>query len=282
MKLRPLLTVILMLTLAACNLPGSPVEVAGAGPRAWVDVPVEGSRFPLGEKINIRWHASAVGGIQQVEVRINGQVFALAQDFDHAAQLVTQQYEWTPDAAGEYLIQAIATGMNGAVSQPAENRIIVGDVTPTPVTLAPPTATPIPPSLVPPTLAPPTISPIPPTKKPIPPTNTLPPPADTQGPPAPGIILPAGNPTLACPPNVKLVWSAPSDPSGIASYRVQLQVKTTDWSNKKIWDPVTATQVNATGELTCGGVYRWRVAARDGAGNLGQVSEWAYFGIALP
>ncbi len=291
MKPKLLLTVVLILILTACSLPAgepanSPAGSGSGGPRAWVDVPVEGSRFPLGEAINIRWHASAVGGIRQVEVRINGQAFILAQDFDHAAQLVTQQYEWTPNAAGEYLIQVVATGMDGAVSPPAENRIIVGEIEPTPVTLAPPTAAP--PTEAPPTAAPPTAIPptaIPPTAAPptaIPPTYTLTPPPDTQGPPAPVIVMPWGNPTLPCPPSVKLVWNAPSDPSGIANYRVVLQVKTMDWNTQKIWEPVTTTQVTASGELTCGGVYRWRVRATDGAGNEGQFSEWAYFGIMLP
>ncbi|MEW6403758.1 MAG: Ig-like domain-containing protein [Chloroflexota bacterium] len=294
MKAKLLLTYVLLLILAACNLPAgeaaiSPAGGGSAGPRAWVDAPIEGSRFPLGESINIRWHASAVGGIQQVEVRINAQVFVLAQDFDHTAQLVTQQYEWTPDSPGEYLIQAIATGMDGAISPPAENRIIVGEVTPTPIALAPTiTQTPMPPTdtLAPPTntLLPPIDTPLPPPDTPAPPTDTsLPSPTpDTQGPPAPVIVMPAGNPILPCPPNVKLVWNAPSDPSGIASYRVELQVKTTDWNTQKLWDPVTTTQVTATSEVTCGGVYRWRVRATDGAGNVGQFSEWAEFRINLP
>jgi hypothetical protein len=58
-------------------------------------------------------------------VRINGEVLAVAQDFDHAALLVTQEHDWTPAGPGEYLIEAIATGMNGAVSAPTENRVFV-------------------------------------------------------------------------------------------------------------------------------------------------------------
>jgi hypothetical protein len=89
--------------------------------------------------------------------------------------------------------------------------------------------------------------------------------------------------TLGCPPSkVILGWAKPFDPSGIASYRVRLQIKTPhDWIDKKIWDPVKATQVNATDETTCGGVYRWRIFARDRAGNQGAVSDWAYFGIGI-
>ena len=102
--------------------------------------------------------------------------------------------------------------------------------------------------------------------------------------PAPGIVKPKNNVTFGCPPpKIILDWTAPSDPSRIANYRVRLQVRTTvtDWDDKKIWDPITATQVTATGEVTCGGVYRWRVVARDKAGNDGDVSDWAYFGIVI-
>ena len=114
-------------------------------------------------------------------------------------------------------------------------------------------------------------------------TPTRTPTPDSQGPPAPSIVGPKNNVTLSCPVskalNVILDWSAPSDPSGIANYRVRLQVKATDWNDMKIWDPVSASQVNATSAVICGGVYRWRVFARDGAGNQGSVSDWAYFGI---
>jgi hypothetical protein len=100
--------------------------------------------------------------------------------------------------------------------------------------------------------------------------------------PAPGIVKPKNNVTIGCPPSkIILDWTAPSDPSGIANYRVRLQVKTTVWKDKRIWDPIIATQVTATGEVTCGGVYRWRVVARDKAGNDGVVSDWAYFGVVI-
>jgi hypothetical protein len=82
---------------------------------------------------------------------------------------------------------------------------------------------------------------------------------------------------------VVLDWEAPPDPAGISNYGVQLQVTSgSDWADVKVWDPVTDTQVNANAETTCGGFYRWRVLARDGAGNTGDESAWAEFSIALP
>jgi len=66
------------------------------------------------------------------------------------------------------------------------------------------------------------------------------------------------------------------------NYRVRLQITSgSDWTDVKIWDPVSTTYLNANAETMCGGIYRWRLFARDGAGNQGQVSDWAYFQINL-
>jgi hypothetical protein len=127
-----------------------------------------------------------------------------------------------------------------------------------------------------------TVKQLPPTKTPVTPAP------DTEGPDAPAIVLPANNAVLTCSQDVKLIWTAPSDPSGIARYRVRLQLTSklnpteNDWIDVKIWDPLTTTQVNANSETTCGGYYRWRLVAYDGAGNQGKVSLWVKFQIALP
>jgi hypothetical protein len=83
---------------------------------------------------------------------------------------------------------------------------------------------------------------------------------------------------------VTLDWDAVSDPSGIAGYRVQVEQEITAGN----WDPVSGspwTSLSVTElELTldCGGVYRWRVRAIDGAGNESDFSAWAEFGVNLP
>ncbi len=114
------------------------------------------------------------------------------------------------------------------------------------------------------------------------PTPTRTPLPDTQGPPAPQIVLPANDALLNCTASVKLVWNTPTDVSGIANYRVRLQKRAGgNYADEQVWDPVTFTQLNATNETECGNFYRWRVLARDGAGNQGEVSVWAYFSIKL-
>jgi GH25 family lysozyme M1 (1,4-beta-N-acetylmuramidase) len=67
----------------------------------------------------------------------------------------------------------------------------------------------------------------------------------------------------------RVTWSA-TDPSGIASYRLQRQYNGGAWSNLALPSPTTRW-INRT--LTLGGTYRYRVSATDGQGNA---SGWIY------
>jgi hypothetical protein len=379
----------LIALLSGCNYPSATASVTShevtpgnpsSGLQAWIDRPLEGSRFTLGQEIPIRWHAADSAHVVRVAIRINGETFLLVDDLDTAAKLVSEEVMWTPSTPGEYLIEVIPEGLGGAAGVAAQKRITVlaaGGVvhgavqadlnqdedaddpgegplagvtvilvectekqsvvtdeeghfrfeslpldsdcrmdftkhdwhttgtfpagldlpihvypreeptafivfmsplatsTPTPtVTLTPtrvrtktPTRTPLP---------------VVPTKRPTSTSTPGLPPADNDGPPAPAIVGPTGGATLACSASVVLDWKEPYDPSGIANYRVRLQVNPgTGWADVKIWDPVTATQVGANSETTCGGFYRWRIFARDRAGNQGAVSAWAEFSLLL-
>jgi hypothetical protein len=114
-----------------------------------------------------------------------------------------------------------------------------------------------------------------------PPTST--PEPDTTPPPVPSTVSPTGGAVLAC-DKVTLDWDGVSDPSGIAEYRVQVQQEGTAGN----WDDVSGSPWNGLGgtdlerDLGCGGVYRWRVKAVDGAGNESAFSAWAEFGVNLP
>lgn len=395
---RKLLVMIwLGMALAGCNMaPSTDVPRGGlprstndapnpaSGPRSWIDRPLEGSEYPLGRPIPIRWHATDPHGVQQVEIRVNGQVFLTSKEFDHTSQLVNQEIDWNPTAPGEYLIEVLSTGLDGSKGLLARNRVTVlgkggvvagavyadlnqdGDADDAgegplggvsvvvaecgqkldvttgadgafrfegvpagdcvmdlskpqwffsgtfpagidfPIHFSPDpnspisftifmstdqaTSTPVPSptvTLISKTAVPPSVTPVtaiappvePPTVTPPPPP---PPPPDTQGPPAPSLVAPTEDAMLNCTANIVLKWSAPSDPSGIANYRVRLQKKEgASWVDAKVWDPVTAKQVTANSETECGNAYRWRLFARDKAGNQGQVSEWFHFGIAL-
>jgi hypothetical protein len=306
MKNTAFVCLLLAVVLTACAPPGA-TAVAVGEVRVWLDHPREGEQYVVGETIPIRWHASAPEGIREVELRINGEVFQVAADFDHAAILVTQQHGWVPSVSGEYLIEAIATSNSGASSMPTANIVTIlsgpssptasPEATATPVqtvspapslsptdTPMPPTNTPVPPTS---TAVPPTSTPVPPTDTPIPPTNTPAPPTatpDNFGPPKPVVIEPKGNDYVDCPGEVLLRWQEPYDPSGIANYRVELFISPdmgASWNSVETWDPYGATELDVRDEVDCGNWYAWKIQARDGAGNLGSF-ELVQFRTRLP
>ncbi len=126
------------LALAGCNLQASTDEppdslpvltdvapVVDTGPPSWIDRPLDGSQYELGRAIPIRWHAASLSGVQLVEIRINGEVFLIAEEFDHTAQLANQEAEWNPTEAGEYLIEILSTGVDGSRGPAASKRVTV-------------------------------------------------------------------------------------------------------------------------------------------------------------
>ncbi|MGB6423291.1 MAG: carboxypeptidase-like regulatory domain-containing protein, partial [Anaerolineales bacterium] len=119
-----------------------------------------------------------------------------------------------------------------------------------------------------------------PTKSPKPPTP------DTFGPPKPYVIGPKENEIVDCPSpdGVILQWQEPSDPSGIASYWVELFISHDsggNWNLVKSWETITSTHLDVDDQTDCGNMYVWKVSARDGAGNLGAY-ELSQFRTGLP
>ncbi|MBI4788348.1 MAG: hypothetical protein HY782_15050 [Chloroflexi bacterium] len=114
-----------------------------------------------------------------------------------------------------------------------------------------------------------------------PPTATFtrsPTPGDTQGPGAPTQISPIGGVLVQC-GQTNLIWRAPSDPSGIRDYDVELQ----RWAGRsyvadKAWNNQGGNSVSFA--PACGTDYRWRVSATDNAGNVGSWSGYQTFSVA--
>jgi hypothetical protein len=368
---------LLGLLIAGCNRPVGGDPPASA-PRAWIDRPLEGSEFLLGDTIPILWHASGDDGLRRIELRANGDTLDVADaqqgDLDPDLVLVDGEMEWTPAQAGEYLLQVFATGPDDAEGPPAENRVTVfaeggtvagvaytdlnrdGDAddagegplagvaivvydcieneiittgpdgvfrftdlpmedctfdfigngyflvqtvpagldipihftpdpasdiafsllfapepTPTPTASATPTPTRTPISVV-------TIIPVQPA------VTTIAPP-DNQAPPAPAIIGPKGGVLLDCLGSIVLDWKSVSDPSGIDVYQVRLDISYDNgatWSGVGSFELDSLTSLGVEDQTDCGNLYRWRVRARDNAGNTGPYSPFATFGIALP
>jgi len=99
----------------------------------WIDVPLDGLSFPEVQAVNIEGHASGAGGVSQVELYVNGDLWTTIEDPPTEGTLASFQTEWTPPAPGRYTIHAVAYGPDGAASQFDETKISFGEVIPTPV-----------------------------------------------------------------------------------------------------------------------------------------------------
>ena len=276
-----------LIMLSGCESPEQ--QMALGGTRAWIDVPRDHSVLSL-KPHEVMAHASDAAGLRQVELVVNGASIGAMTCEDFAQPLVTCRAMWNPLAPGDYRLEARATNPSGSVGTSTPVYVSIGEGSPpavtislTPLATAAPTSTAtFKPTRVPTKTPTRTLLPPVPTKRPTSTSTPGLPPSDKDGPPAPAIVGPKSGVILACSTSVVLDWKAPSDPSGIANYRARLQVNSgTGWADVRVWDPVTASQVGANSETTCGGFYRWRVLARDGAGNEGAVSSWAEFSLSM-
>ncbi len=108
-----------------------------------------------------------------------------------------------------------------------------------------------------------------------------PPPQDTTPPPVPSPAVPQDGLEISCKASQTLAWIPVSDPSGVVYYvKLERQVTPDNWQSVRGWGPVSGKQVEA--DVQCGGIYRWTVRARDGAGNYSDWFSWSHFSIKLP
>lgn len=314
MKTSHLIAKLLLVLLAGAWATTGCAGDSDPGPQAWIDFPRDGATIPAGSLVTVVSHAYAEAEVAEVLLSVNGQAYRrdapqAAGDFSEVRQ------EWLAEEPGRYTLQvqtfdaagaesgqdAISVIVTGEVaSEPTElpagetatvtATAVVGDTpaatftaTPTPVASATATPTGVPPTatLTPtplPATATATFTPLPPTPTATP---TSPPP-DTTPPPAPTLVVPADGLALTCRNTQTLAWLPVEDESGIAGYdiRLELQVTTNQWNLVREWGPVADKQTEAQ-NLLCGGIYRWTVRARDGAGNIGDWADWFHFTIAF-
>src|SRR5262245_9487076 len=114
MRFRYLLTLLIVVLLVGCNQGGA---VAEGGTRAWIDAPETNSLLPLGP-VEIVSHATDPGGIDQVELSVNGAVQETTAVSETAALITTRQ-TWTPTANGVYTISVRAHSRAGVWSPAA-------------------------------------------------------------------------------------------------------------------------------------------------------------------
>ncbi len=119
------------LLLTACNRPSALPEVAGAGPHAWIDAPLNQSSLPFGP-IALVAHGTDLGGLSSFELAVNGQTIQQAPPEDANASLVEWEQAWDPPAPGNYTLHVRVQNHAGVWSAPAEAIVtILGESSPT-------------------------------------------------------------------------------------------------------------------------------------------------------
>jgi hypothetical protein len=256
-------------------------------PRVWIDSPRGGASVPVDVPVVVLSHGYAREGIAEVVLYVNSTAYRSETPSELGADFSEFRHEWVPTEPGDYTLQVWIYDSRGEIGDPATIAIHVGEETivelpepiletNTPTATFVPTSTPtrVPTSTNPPPLPPPTKVP---TKPPPPP-----PPQDTTPPPVPSPAVPADGLAVSCRSSQTLAWLPVQDTgSGIDGYFVTLQREITagNWQNVNSWGPVSGKQVSAT--VDCGIKYRWRVRARDGAGNNSNWSAYSHFAIDL-
>src|SRR5512142_564722 len=145
--LRTLPVILMLATVAACNMPRNaplvPLALNG-GPQTWVDAPLDQMRLPLAP-YEVVFHGTDEAGVTGLELRINDQLVAVPPPEGGSQKLITARYAWSPAEPGQYVLRARSTNAGGSWSPEAVVTVWVGDiVTPsfTPTFTLTPTITP--------------------------------------------------------------------------------------------------------------------------------------------
>ncbi|MBI5301091.1 MAG: hypothetical protein HY868_03065 [Chloroflexi bacterium] len=138
-------------------------EPQPTGPRAWIDVPLDGSTVPAGAPVPVVSHVYAQEGIAEVLLSVNGEAYRRSPPAQSDTTLSKVSQDWIPQQAGDYVLQVRAYSKNGQASNPATARVkVLGKTTPTPpnpLVAATPTPT-IPPVVIPGRTVSPTMVPL--------------------------------------------------------------------------------------------------------------------------
>jgi hypothetical protein len=250
---------------------------AGSGPMlaggAWIDQPLTGSTYPLGE-VPVTVHATDPSGVAEIHLWVGDAILDSVED-DTTPILATATFAWTADQPGSYLLTVRGVGKSGEWGQPASAIVTIGedvDQSPNPSASASPDATPaVSPAAT--AAATPRATPAqtptsPPSAHPTPTLTPSPTPLPTPVPcvPTPPLLLapPAGTVITdgaLNPPTFKWAYRTPPacTPTG---YRLQAYddpdlahiVLTVNLGPVSQWTP-SAPLANCT-------TYYWRVAAR--------------------
>ncbi len=148
--LQLLLILITGLVFSACGAATQTADLPDK-PVANITAPTPGQQVEVGQPVLIKFGASDVEGIVQMEVTINGEP-VYVETIDPPVNAFVADYTWTPSKTRNYLIQAIAFSIDGDSSDPVQVSLTAVEPgsapppeTPTEPPAAAPTATSTPP-----------------------------------------------------------------------------------------------------------------------------------------
>ena len=100
------LTLGLFFTVTACG-PATETADLPDKPVANITAPANNQRLDVGQEVLVKFGATDVEGIVQMEVTINGEP-VYVETIDPAVNAFVADYAWTPEKTGSYIIQAVA------------------------------------------------------------------------------------------------------------------------------------------------------------------------------
>lgn len=119
-----------ILLVAGCSLMNGPKTGGGGDPITWIDQPLDGSSFPVGN-VQVLIHASYPSGVSAIRLDVNGTTLKSSAPDSTQGTLAQVQYVWSPSSPGNYTLQAYAAGSNNLWGPPAQAVVsITGAQTP--------------------------------------------------------------------------------------------------------------------------------------------------------
>ena len=139
--MKRILSILLCLLLAACNLPG---QQAASASQAWFDMPLPDTVFYPPNPCNLIAHGASPSGIAAFEISINGAVASNETSSDSKATLATLTKSCPPLVSGKNILEVRVQDNAGGWSDSAQTTIFLAQtdsVTETPPPLS--TETPV-------------------------------------------------------------------------------------------------------------------------------------------
>ncbi|MBN1992979.1 MAG: SH3 domain-containing protein [Anaerolineae bacterium] len=116
--LTSLLLLGLLLTASSCASFGA-TSGQPDKPVASITAPENGSHFNVGQAVVVKFGATDMPGVAQMEVTINGRP-AYVETVAPPVNAFVADYTWTPEKSGSFVIQAVAFSLDGDSSEPAQ------------------------------------------------------------------------------------------------------------------------------------------------------------------